>query len=231
MFENLHVGQISCVVMANSKTLVTAGEDCVISVYAMQTAPGRPVELLPRSSLFGHKAPVTHIAVSKAFSTFVSVSSDGQAFLWDLNRLEFIRKLPFARPVECAAINDVSGEIMLGCGPNIVLYTINGTLILDQNVCTESDDFVHSCAFYEGDSNEWLENFLVFTGHRRGRVNIWKRTVREGKWTLELLRRLDHIDSRSEAGTNYEAGITCLTPMPQCVYTGDDDGRVVRLTS
>ncbi|KAH6689509.1 WD repeat and FYVE domain-containing protein [Plectosphaerella plurivora] len=226
LFENLHIGQISCIVMANSKTLVTAGEDCVISVYAMQTAPGRPVELLPRSSLFGHKAPVTHIAVSKAFSTFVSVSSDGQAFLWDLNRLEFIRKLPFARPVECAAINDVSGEIMLGCGPNVVLYTINGTLILDQNVCNEPDDFVHSCAFYEGDSNEWLENFLVFTGHRRGRVNIWKRTVREGKWSLELLRRLDHIDSRSEAGTNYEAGITCLTPMPQCVYTGDDDGRV-----
>ena len=214
---------------ANSKTLITAGEDCVISVYAVSTSLGRPVELLPRSSLFGHKAPVTSIAVSKAFSSFVSISSDGQAFLWDLNRLEFVRKLPIARPVECATINDVSGEIMLCCGPNVVLYTINGALILDQNVCSEPDDYVHSCAFYEGASNEWLENFLVFTGHRRGRVNIWKRQIRDGKWVLELLRRLDHVDARSESGSNYDAGITCITPMPGSVYTGDDEGRVVSL--
>ncbi|CRK21954.1 hypothetical protein BN1708_003535 [Verticillium longisporum] len=226
MFENLHIGQISCVVFANSKTLITAGEDCVISVYAVQTAPGRPVDLLPRSSLFGHKAPVTTIAVSKSFSTFVSSSADGQAFLWDLNRLEFIRKLPLARQVECAAINDVSGEIMLCSGPNVVLYTINGSLILDQNVCMEPDDFVHACAFYEGTASEWLENSLIFTGHRRGRVNVWRKIIRNGKWTLELLRRLDHIDPRSESGQNYDAGISCVTPLPHCVYTGDDDGRV-----
>ncbi|ROT40949.1 WD repeat and FYVE domain-containing protein [Sodiomyces alkalinus F11] len=226
LFENLHIGQISCVTFANSKTLITAGEDCVISVFAMQTAPGRPVELLPRSSLFGHKAPVTTIAVSKTFSTFVSISADGQAFMWDINRLEFIRKLPLARQVECASINDVTGDLMLCCGPNVVLYNINGSLMLDQNVCMESDDFVHSCAFYEGSGNEWLQNQLIITGHRRGRVNIWRKCVKNGKWTLELLRRLDHVDQRSEAGLNYDAGITCITPMPHCVYTGDEDGRV-----
>ncbi|KAF9879515.1 beige beach domain-containing protein [Colletotrichum karsti] len=227
LFENLHIGQLSSATFADSKTLITAGEDCVISVYAVHTAPGKVVDLLPRSSLFGHRTPVTSIAVSKSFSTFVSVSTDGQAFLWDLNRLEFIRKLPLSRAVECARINDVSGEIMLGSGPNVVLYTINGTVILDQNVCTEPDDYIHACAFYEGAGNEWLENCLVFTGHKRGRVNVWKKTVaKNGKWVLELLRRLDHVDPRSEVGANYEAGITCITPMPQCVYTGDDDGRV-----
>ncbi|GKT96298.1 beige/BEACH domain-containing protein [Colletotrichum tofieldiae] len=226
LFENLHIGQLSCATFADSKTLITAGEDCVISVYAVQTAPGKVVDLLPRSSLFGHRAPVTSIAVSKSFSTFVSVSTDGQAFVWDLNRLEFIRKLPLSRPVECARINDVSGEIMLGSGPNVVLYTINGTVILDQNVCAEPDDYVHSCAFYEGAGNEWLENYLVFTGHKRGRVNVWKKCVKKGKWVLELLRRLDHVDSRSEVGANFDAGVTCIAPMPQCVYTGDDDGRV-----
>ncbi|KAK2038218.1 beige/BEACH domain-containing protein [Colletotrichum somersetense] len=226
LFENLHVGQLSCATFADSKTLITAGEDCVISVYAVQTAPGKVVDLLPRSSLFGHRAPVTNIAVSKSFSTFVSVSTDGQAFVWDLNRLEFIRKLPLSRAVECARINDVSGEIMLGSGPNVVLYTINGTVILDQNVCTDPDDYVHSCAFYEGAGNEWLENYLIFTGHKRGRVNVWKKCVKNGKWVLELLRRLDHVDPRSEVGANYDAGVTCIAPMPQCVYTGDDDGRV-----
>ncbi|KAI0837982.1 beach-domain-containing protein [Hypoxylon sp. FL0890] len=224
--ENLHIGQISCIVIADSKTLITAGEDCVVSVFTIQTASGKPVELLHRSSLFGHKTPVTTIAVSKAFSTLVTISGDGHAFLWDLNRLEFVRKLPSTRAVECARINDVSGEIMLCSGPNVALYTINGDLMLDQNVCTEHDDYVYSCSFYEGSGNEWLENYLIFTGHRRGRVNIWKRVVKDAKWALELIRRLDHIDTRSETGTNTEAAITCITPMPQLVYTGDDDGRV-----
>ncbi|KAL7621392.1 beige protein-like 1 [Parahypoxylon ruwenzoriense] len=224
--ENLHIGQISCIVVADSKTLITAGEDCVVSVFTVQTASGKPVELVHRSSLFGHKTPVTTIAVSNAFSTLVTISGDGHAFLWDLNRLEFVRKLPSTRAVECARINDVSGEIMLCSGPNVALYTINGDLILDQNVCSEHDDYVHSCSFYEGTGSEWLENYLVFTGHRRGRVNVWKRVIKDGKWMLALVRRLDHIDTRSETGTNTEAAITCITPMPQLVYTGDDDGRV-----
>ncbi|KJZ75824.1 hypothetical protein HIM_04648 [Hirsutella minnesotensis 3608] len=226
LFENLHTGQISCACFADSKTLITAGEDCVVSVYTVHTAPGKQVDLMPRSSVFGHKTPVTAIAVSKAFSTFVTASSDGQAFLWDLNRLSFIRKLPLVRQVECARINDVTGEILLCSGPNVLLYTINGSLILDQNVCSDRDDYVHSCAFYEGAGNEWLENHLIFTGHSRGRVNIWRKSVQGGKWTLELLRRLDHAGGKVDKRDNTEAGITCIAPMPTCLYTGDDDGRV-----
>ncbi len=231
VFENLHIGQISCVAFADSKTLITAGEDCAVSVYVVvQSASGKPVELLTRSSLFGHKMPVTTVAVSNAFSTLLTVSQDGVAMLWDLNRLEFIRKLPGARPVECARINDVTGEILLCSGPNVVLYTLNGELLLDQNVCDGGgpEDYVHVCAFYEGAGNEWLENCLVFTGHRRGRVNIWRKAVGpRGRWVLLLVRRLDHVDPKSEIGANVDAAITCIAPMPQLVYTGDDDGRVV----
>ncbi|KAL6822800.1 beach domain-containing protein [Trichoderma sp. SZMC 28015] len=226
LFENLHIGQISCAAFADSKTLITAGEDCVVSVHALHTAPGKAVELIPKSSLFGHKTPVTAIAVGKAFSTFVTASSDGQAFLWDLNQLSFIRKLPLVRHVECAQIHNVSGDIMLCSGPNVLLYTLNGGLILEQNVCSDSEDYVHSCAFYEGAGNEWLENYLIFTGHRGGIVNVWRKSVVGGKWTLERLRRLDHIDYTSDKGENTAAGITCISPMPMCVYTGDDDGRV-----
>ncbi|KAI4593457.1 hypothetical protein KJ359_009347 [Pestalotiopsis sp. 9143b] len=228
--ENLHIGQISCILVADSKTLVTAGEDCVVSVHSIHTSHGKPVDLHLRSALFGHKTPVTTIAVSKAFSTLVTISADGHVFLWDLNRLEFVRKLPRCpRAVECASINDVSGEIMICSGPNVTLYTLNGELLLDQNVCApgEHDDFVHSCSFYEGSGSEWLENFILFTGHRRGKVNIWKRSVtKNGRWVLEPIRRLDHIDARSESGANFEAAITCIYPTPQIVYTGDDDGRV-----
>lgn len=256
---------------ADSKTLITAGEDCVVSVYTVQSLPNKPlVDLQLRSSLFGHKTPVTHIAVSKAFSTVLTVSQDGVAFLWDLNSLEFIRKLPFARPVECAKINDVTGDVMLCSGQNVLLYTLNGEPILDQNVCANhghdtyrdeheddddgdhddeddhhenhqeattaaiaAEDFVHACAFYEGSQqgagNEWLENQLVFTGHRRGVVNVWRKTVgqRSGRWVLEFVRRLDHVNMKSETGANVEASITCIAPLAGLVYTGDDDGRVV----
>ncbi|ODA76470.1 hypothetical protein RJ55_07740 [Drechmeria coniospora] len=224
LFENLHTGQISCACFADSKTLITAGEDCVVSVFTVVTAPAKPVDLVPRSSVFGHKAPVTAMAVSKAFGTFVTASSDGQAFLWDLNLLFFIRKLPLVRAVECAAINDVTGDVMLCSGPTVLMYTLNGSLMLDQNICPEQDDYVHSCAFYEGAGYEWLENHLVFTGHSKGRVNVWRKSIVGGAWTLELLRRLDHVDGKGDA--NIEAGITCITPMPTCLYTGDEDGRV-----
>jgi hypothetical protein len=124
---------------------------------------------------------------------------------------------------------------MLCRGQKVALYTLNGELILDQNVCTDHDDWISSCAFYEGTGNEWLETTLVFTGQRRGVVNIWKKVVGTGKnagWKLELVKRLDHVDLRKKGGDverNTEAAITCITPMPQCVYTGDEDGRVVSI--
>ncbi|KAH8594032.1 hypothetical protein B0O99DRAFT_514458 [Bisporella sp. PMI_857] len=235
LFENLHQGQLSCALFASSQILITAGEDCVISAHTINTQLGKTVELSPRSSLFGHKTPVTTLAVSQKYSTLLSASSDGTVILWDLNRLEFVRKLTKGRPIECARINDVSGDIMLCRGQKVALYTLNGELLLDQNVCTDHDDWISSCAFYEGTGSEWLENQLIFTGQRRGVVNVWKKIVTEGsvnegggKWKLELVKRLDHIDTRRkvEDGGNVDSAITCVTPMPQGVYTGDDDGRV-----
>ncbi|KAL8413495.1 hypothetical protein RB594_004941 [Gaeumannomyces avenae] len=308
VFENTHMGQISCVAFADSKTLISAGEDGVVTAHTVQTGgPGKPIDIQPRSSLFGHKTAVTTMAVSKALSVLVTVSQDGEALLWDLNRLEFVRRLQGpnsggsggAWPIECARVNDVTGDIMLCSGTNVVLFSVNGDLILDQNVCgpaaahggdggfltvdhhrggggsssrsssvgsrgngvagggghaTPTDDYVYSCAFYEGSGGgEWLENQLIFTGHRRGRVNVWRKVVSAattgagnmaagrggggrrstgagpgggGVWELEFLRRLDHVDPKSETGANVDAAMTCITPMPQVVYTGDEDGRV-----
>lgn len=237
LFENLHLGQLSCALFASSQTLITAGDDCVICAHTVVTSPSKGVELQPRSSLFGHKSPVTTLAVSKAFSTILSASSDGMVLLWDLNRLEFVRKLCQGRPVECARINNVSGDIMLCRGQRVALFTLNGEVILDQNICVEHDDYIMSCAFYEGVGNEWLEATLVFTGHRRGVVNIWKKVVGKGKdgWKLELVKRLNHIDQKrrgeENGDVNIEAGISCITPTAQSLYTGDEDGRVVSFVS
>ena len=43
---------------------------------------------------------MTTIAVSRSFSALVSASSDGHVLLWDLNRLELVRRLTTGKPVE-----------------------------------------------------------------------------------------------------------------------------------
>ena len=99
LFEHIHQGQLSCVKFADSRTLVTAGTDCTISVWQV-TNTAKSVDLTPRGCLFGHRTSVTTIAGSRSFSTLLSASSDGQILLWDLNRLELIRKLAKGMPVE-----------------------------------------------------------------------------------------------------------------------------------
>ncbi len=232
--ENTHVGQLSAMLFADSKTLVTAGEDCVLSLWNVNIKDrDKSVALTPKASLFGHRHPVSTIAVSRSFSTILSASTDGVVILWDLNRLEFVRKLASGRHVQCAQINSISGDIMLCRGQKVAMYTLNGDLILDQNVCSEVDDYIHSCAFYEGVGNEWSENNLVFTGHKRGVVNVWRKTVRNdlGRygertgWCLELVKCLEHVDPRKGARTT--ATITAVRPMSGGVFTGDEEGKAV----
>ena len=176
------------VLFADSKTLVTAGSDCTVSVWTL-VVTASSVDLQPKLTLFGHRSAVTTIAVSKSFSTLLSASSDGQVLLWDLNRLELIRRLTTGSPIEvmisphpkkvekltkiqCARINDVTGVIMLCRGPEISLWTLNGDALLEQNIYVEGDDTIFSCAFYEGSGNEYLERNLIFTGHKKGVVNV-----------------------------------------------------------
>ncbi|MCJ1396460.1 hypothetical protein MMC18_009350 [Xylographa bjoerkii] len=222
MFEHIHQGQLSSALFVDSRNLVTAGTDCTVSVWQVVHA-SKSVDLNPKACLFGHRAPVTVLSTSRSLSTLLSASSDGYVILWDLNRLDLVRVLTQGAPVECARINDVSGTIMLCRGPEVALFTLNGDLLLEQNVCAEGDEVITSCAFYEGAGNEYIEQNLVFTGHRKGVVNIWKISIHIGRFVLDHVKRLNHLD---QAGFNVTAAITSLLPMPLVLYTGDDDGRV-----
>ncbi|KAL8995248.1 MAG: hypothetical protein Q9188_006861 [Gyalolechia gomerana] len=224
LFEHVHVTQISCVLFVDSRTLVTAGEDCVISVWGVAYS-SKSVDLQPKGSLFGHRTPITTLTASRSFRTLLSAAEDGQVLLWDLNRLEIVRKLTHGRPVTCAKVHDVNGRIMVCRGQDLSLFTLNGEVLVEQNVCTEEDRVV-SCAFYEGSGNDWLKRELVFTGHALGVVNIWNVAIRGGAFVLEHVKRMHHLD---QAGYNIKASITCVLPLAQRVYTGDEDGRVVSL--
>lgn len=228
LIENTHQGQLSTMMFVDSRMLVTAGEDCVLSIWDVKTsASSKTVSLDAKTSLFGHRQPVSNIAVCRSFSTLLSASTDGTVILWDLNRLEFVRKLTSGRSVQAAVINSVSGDILLIRGQKAALYTLNGDLILDQKLC-DGDDFIFCAAFYEGAGNEWLENQLVFTGHKRGIVNVWKKTVgRDGRWKLELVKCLEHVAVERGKRDRTTAAVTAVAITPSGVFTGDEDGMVV----
>ncbi|GAB7359792.1 hypothetical protein MBLNU230_g6961t1 [Neophaeotheca triangularis] len=225
LYENTHIGAVSTATFADSKTLVTAGKDCTIGLWNI-TATRDAIDLQPKTYLFGHRAPVTLLAASRVFSTLLSVSADGQALLWDLNRHDSIRILlpSGGPPVQAAKINNTNGHIALCIANTLNLYTLNGHLLFSQPL---PHSVTTTLAFYEGTSNEWLERELVFTGHAHGVVNVWAVTSSpEGAWELLLVKRLNHTDANREDGGNVEAAVTSVLPMGLAVYTGDEEGRV-----
>jgi beige protein homolog 1 len=183
------------------------------------------------------------MALSRSFSALLTASTDGEVLLWDLNRLEFVRKLASGSSVSCARINDVTGNILVCRNQTASIYTLNGSLLVTQNICDpgagaseNGGDVISACAFYEGTGNEWLERDIIFTGHRRGVAKVWSLVVSgdakgKGKenlarFEMELIKRLDHVN-QFHNGTNTTASISCILPMANCVYTGDEEGRVV----
>ena len=59
-------------------------------------------------------------------------------------------------------------------------------------------------------------------------AQIWNLSLNHsGKWSVDLVKRLNHVDTSREDGANFSASITCILPMAQVVYTGDDGGKVV----
>ena len=48
--------------------------------------------------------------------------------------------------------------------------------------------------------------------------------IHDGNYILEHVKRLNHMDM---TGSNIKSTITCILPLADSVYTGDDEGRVV----
>ncbi|CAO2654061.1 Nn.00g107940.m01.CDS01 [Neocucurbitaria sp. VM-36] len=250
LFEHLHSGQLATSIFADGRTLITAGTDCTLAIWNVSKGERGQIELQNATTLFGHKSPVVTLAASRAFSAFLSASLDGRVFLWDLNRSEFVRELDLGArqqrnpvPVQAARINSVTGHLVLACGHRLIVTTLNGTVLLDEDVCDSEDDVegITAVAVYEGVGNEWCERELIFTGHRRGVVKIFQLTATSNspspslnpapnsqsgastQWSISLINVLNHGDPTNPTPA---APITCILPMPHNVYTGDEEGRV-----
>lgn len=226
LYEGTHVGPISTLMFADSKTLITGGADATIGVWniAPSSSGNDSISMTSRTYLFGHRTPIALLTTSRAFSTLLSVSTDGHALLWDLNRFDCIRVLrppPSPSPslttspsslssspdqrITTAIISNLTGHIAL-CAPQTVqILTLNGHVLLTQRLCDrdDPDDEITSCAFYEGERGEWVERTLLFTGHGRGGgvVNVWSLvTLGDGTWWLQLVKRMCNLEGRSGGG-------------------------------
>ena len=228
LYENTQIGPITAATFIDSKTLVTAGADCTVGLWSV-TSSRDLIEIQPKTYLFGHRTAVTILAASRVFSTLLSASIDGNVLIWGLNRQQCIRVLHTAADpaIQAATISNTSGHILICQGDHLLLYSLNGHLLVKQKVCDSANDLITCCSFYEGVGNEWLERELIFTGHTFGVANIWAlTTLDDGEWHLQLVKRLNHTISRRGDGSNTSASVTAILPMAQAVYTGDEDGRV-----
>nr|POF22141.1 beige protein like 1 [Quercus suber] len=228
LYENTHIGPVTAATFADSKTLVTAGADCTLAVWSVATTRDS-IDLQPKTYLFGHRTAATTLAASRVFSALLSASADGQVLLWGLNRFNCIRILRPAgsAPIQAARVSNVTGHIAICCGTDLLIYTLNGVLLVQQAVVDHPSAEMSTCAFYEGVGNEWQERELIFTGHSGGVANVWAlTTLSDGAWYLQLVKRMNHVDGAREDGGNRAAAITAILPMPQAVYTGDEEGKV-----
>lgn len=92
LHEHLHISPISTALIVDPRTLVTAGADCVVSIWSLEQK-FKATDIQLRSSLFGHRHPITSLAASKSLSTLISADAAGRVLMWDLTRAEFIREL------------------------------------------------------------------------------------------------------------------------------------------
>lgn len=218
LYENFHLGPISAALFVDGQTLVTAGGDGVVTIWNVNMLANQ-VEVNQRESLFGHGWPITLLTGSKSLSTLLSVDTSGRVLLWDLNRNQFIRELHSATSspyndvqVTAACISAATGDIALCIHRSVYIYTLNGVLQLDAEVCDENDpdDRVTAVAWYEGLRGDWVRRILLLTGHQNGAVRVWYRSVanvsrtsKGYKYSLVCLRRLPPAGQQNIRDTNH----------------------------
>ncbi|TLD38946.1 beach-domain-containing protein [Venturia nashicola] len=226
MFEHLHIGSIASACFVDSRTLVTAGADSVVSIWNVEYT-NRTVNVVLRTSLFGHRQPVNVLTASNRFMTLLSADISGRVLMWDLNRNDFVREIEKEGPeVRSVKISSGTGDVLLSRGRSIKILTINGKHLLERDICDEHEpgDEVTSIAWYQAVKQEWMERILFLTGHRSGIVKIWQKLISpSGEWALKLIKGLEQPPAPENQG---RIAVTCLLPVGDRLFGGDDIGRV-----
>ncbi|KAI8149645.1 WD40-repeat-containing domain protein [Fennellomyces sp. T-0311] len=204
----MHIGYISAACFPDKRILATGSTDGTVCMWKVKHEKAMDFTLL--DCLRGHSAGVVSLAASRSYSILVSGSEDKTAIVWDLNRMEYVRTLEgHDSPVDVVQVNDATVNIITCSGNILRVWSINGNLYLTKSACPSSEPIL-SCVYYEGTLNEWYENDLLVTGHRKGVIKFWSKELvkdKNGKtqWGLVLKRNIYQEDH-----ANGEPDITAL---------------------
>ncbi|EFA78057.1 BEACH domain-containing protein [Heterostelium album PN500] len=225
--EDHHDGPLTCLTATDDGNIcVSGGTDSMVCVYNL-----KKFSLSKR--LIGHTGTVTALAASRPYSVIVSGSEDQTCIIWDLNRLCYTRTLTgHDGPISCIGVHDTTGDIVTCSGTTINIYTINGDLMLSYKTSQIIYDQITSVLWSKGP--EWLNENVLITGHRDGKIKIWGLESRLlpsidneplsplAYKNVIILRATFHSPT---AHTNSVTSIY-LTNDQQKLYSGDIDGRV-----
>ncbi|CAI2171444.1 16368_t:CDS:10 [Funneliformis geosporum] len=230
LYENLHLEAVSCACFADGRTFITGGTDAVICIWRLKWQTKSP-EFRFIECLRGHSAKINCVTTSRSYSIIVSGSDDQTCIIWDLNRKKYVRQLQnHEAGVQFVAVNDATGDIATCSGSFIRIWTVNGDLLLTKNT-SQPPEPILCCTFYEGKQNEWFYQDLIVTGHKKGVVKIWNKTLehkplsnygeKNVKWDLSLRHQLKH-----ENRLTLDIVALLVSGTQRILYSGDSSGKV-----
>lgn len=135
-------------------------------------------------------------------SVLVSGGADGQVVIWDLNRLDLIRRLPtHPGPVAGIGIHPSSGLIVTCADANIYVWSMNGELVAEETISESSNDFIHSVALSM--TPEWIDETMIITGHRDGCLRFFRLVLLTDSQSSRQPLKRPSILEPSKARTGY----------------------------
>ncbi|KAJ8632836.1 hypothetical protein MRB53_026172 [Persea americana] len=143
--ESLHGGnQIQCAgVSHDGKTLVTGGDDGVVSVWRISSDGARSQQhLLLERALCAHTAKITCLHLPE-----------------------------FPSPISAIYVNDMTGEIVTAAGVLLSVWSVNGDCLAVVNTSQLPSDFIVSVT--STTFSDWMDTNWYVTGHQSGAVKVW----------------------------------------------------------
>lgn len=180
--ENMHQRKVTCVAFSrNGDMLVTGSEDTAVKLWRISQSNldkgKKGVEYV--GTLASHMAGVTCIDMCDVFEIAASGSSNGQVCVWDTKMVKLIRIIEAASSVLAISIDGCSGNIAILTKSDVIIYTINGVLIVSHSF-GQIDDAMNkvtrpASALVAVPVSYWHDNCIaLITGHVDGQVLVWK---------------------------------------------------------
>lgn len=184
-----------------------------------------------------HRDPITAVQVCRAYGVIVSGCVAGNAVLWDLNRLKYVRTLAPIHgkrtSISSVAINEHTGDIVIASGTAFGVYDVNGELLTRLRGPQDgqySQALITCLTVNRSEASEWCKEKAVVTGHADGVLCVWAyghaAGYGDGDVAIELKGR--HTVTKSLSG-QYGTSRSAITAVllsndEKKLYTGNAEG-------